>query len=202
MTTDSLQLDSTRLDMFLQDEQYDYDRELIGGSQNLLQWIISTITRWFNDLFDTVISEDAMTYILIGGGILLVVFLSWLYWRFRPRIFVNSDKEDALDYDMQEDTIYGIDFSKDIQRALSVGDYRQAMRLLYLQTLKYLEDTGQIHWLPSLTPDQYVRQVRQPAFTALSHHFIRVRYGNFQADAALFKEMQQLQSVIMKGGDA
>ena len=63
----------------------------------------------------------------------------------------------------------------DIKQALQSSDYRQAVRLRYLQTLKYLEDEGKIDWQPSKTPSQYVRQVNMPAFTTLSRHFINVR---------------------------
>jgi hypothetical protein len=41
-----------------------------------------------------------------------------------------------------------------------------------------------------------MRQVNNPAFTTMSHHFVRVRYGNFEASKELFDEMKELQSAL------
>ena len=97
-------------------------------------------------------------------------------------------------------SIYGVNFEADIKQALKAADYRQAVRLSYLQTLKYLEDTGKIEWQPSKTPSQYVRQVNMPAFSSLSRHFINVRYGNYEATAELYEQVKALQAEVMKGG--
>lgn len=73
-------------------------------------------------------------------------------------------------------------------------------RLLYLQTLKQLSDEKRIDWQLYKTPTQYVYEVRMPAFRQLTNHFLRVRYGNFEATEALFHVMQSLQEEVKKGG--
>ena len=52
--------------------------------------------------------------------------------------------KNKLPYEVEEDTIYGVDFSGGIADALSRSDYREAVRLLYLQTLKQLSDAARI----------------------------------------------------------
>jgi hypothetical protein len=47
---------------------------------------------------------------------------------------------------------------------------------------------------------QYMREVRDEAFSQLSRHFVRVRYGNFEATPELFEQMTALQGEILKGG--
>jgi hypothetical protein len=121
-------------------------------------------------------------------------------WKRNPQLFMKKEEE-GVDYDVEEDTIYGVDFDSEIRQALAAQDYRQAVRLLYLQTLKHLSDQGRINWQPSKTPMQYMRELELPAFSELSRHFIRVRYGNFGATEALFREMESLQREV-KGGDA
>ena len=98
------------------------------------------------------------------------------------------------------DTIYGVDFSGGIADALSRSDYREAVRLLYLQTLKRLSDEKRIDWQPYKTPTQYINEVRIPVFRQLTNHFLRVRYGNFEATEELFNSMKSLQEEIGKGG--
>ena len=189
---DTLQLDSAQLTVFQNDSRFDYDRELVGGSQNLLEWLTTVISEWLEETFNVLVDNDVVYYSLIGLGALLVLFLSWLVWKKNPKLFMRKE-EDPLDYDVQEDTIYGVDFEAGISEALSQKDYRQAVRLLYLQTLKQLSDAGHIDWQPSKTPSQYVREYGQKAFAELSQHFILVRYGNFEATEELFQEMRELQ---------
>ena len=74
------------------------------------------------------------------------------------------------------------------------------MRLLYLQTLKRLDEEGRIDWQLYKTPTQYIYEVKSPAFRQLTHHFLRVRYGNFEADETLFRTMRSLQDEVQKGG--
>ena len=109
-------------------------------------------------------------------------------------------RKNALPYAVEEDTIYGVDFARGIADALSRSDYREAVRLLYLQTLKQLSDEKRIDWQLYKTPTQYVYEVRMPAFRQLTNHFLRVRYGNFEATEALFHIMQSLQEEVKKGG--
>ncbi|MBS5638608.1 MAG: DUF4129 domain-containing protein, partial [Bacteroides sp.] len=47
-----------------------------------------------------------------------------------------------------------------------------------------------------------INEVRLPAFRQLTNHFLRVRYGNFEATEELFRTMQVLQEEIEKGGVA
>lgn len=189
---DTLQLDSTQLAVFQHDSRFNYDRELIGGSQNLLEWLTTVIREWLEDTFDVLVDNDVVYYSLIGLGVLLVLFIAWLVWKKNPKLFMRKEDE-PLDYDVQEDTIYGVDFEASIREALSRQDYRQAVRLLYLQTLKQLSDASHIDWQPSKTPSQYVREYSHKAFAELSSHFVRVRYGNFEATEELFQKMKELQ---------
>lgn len=80
-------------------------------------------------------------------------------------------RKNALPYAVEEDTIYGVDFVRGIADALSRSDYREAVRLLYLQTLKQLSDEKRIDWQLYKTPTQYVYEVRMPAFRQLTNHF-------------------------------
>lgn len=200
---DSLRLDSAQLAAFQQDPRYDYDRELVGGSQNFIEWLSTIISDWFEKTYNTLMDNEAVKFALVIVGLLVVAVIAWLVWKKGAKLFLRNAPGDALDYELEEDTIYGVDFDGDIRQALEQQNYRQAVRLVYLQTLKHLSDAGKIEWQPSRTPTQYVRQYGLPAFAGLSRRFIRVRYGNFQADEALYLEMKQLQQdIIEKGGQA
>ena len=103
----------------------------------------------------------------------------------------NSRDAKEEDNDGNE-TIYGIDFDAEIAKALAASNYRQAVRYLYLKTLRRLSDAGHINWQPSKTPSQYVYEVQRDEFRQLTQHFLRVRYGNFEATRELYDEMLRL----------
>ena len=200
MPLDSLQIDTLQLSAFQHDPQFDYDRELMGGSQNMLEWLMSVVNEWIAEALGAVTDQEFTYYLLVVLGVAVLALVAWFWWYKRPKLFVRSEKGDGLDYDVEEDTIYGVNFEAAIRHALDAHDYRQAVRLVYLQTLKYLEDEGKIEWQASKTPSQYVRQMNMPAFTKLSRHFINVRYGNFEATSEVYNHVTMLQSEIMRGG--
>ena len=85
---------------------------------------------------------------------------------------------------VEEDNIYGIDFPSTIDQALKVGNYREAVRLVYLQTLRHLSDAGKIDWQPAKTPSQYLNEYNGRPFHHLTTTFVRIRYGGYDADAS------------------
>ena len=206
MVSDSLLLDRQLLDALRNDSRYDYDRELVGGSQNLLEWLSSLVTEWLQKHIGVAIESDVTYYVLLVVGLLLIVLLAWLVWRRRHVVFSRKEKE-SLDFVLENDSIYGIDFETDIAQMRIEGNWRQAVRLVYLQTLRRMSDARRIDWQPAKTPAQYAVEADLVPFTELSLHFVRVRYGNFPADESLYQLFRALQtdidaSLATKGGDA
>ena len=153
-------------------------------------------------IFGSKFAEQYTEIVLAGLFILIVLLLIWFLYKKRPELFMRSGKK--LAYHVEEDTIYGIDFEKEISAAMLHNEYREAVRLLYLQTLKQLSDAEKIDWQPYKTPTEYTYELKANAlrtpFRELTNRFLRVRYGNFEATEVLFHEMQTLQREIMKGG--
>ena len=167
---------------------FDYNRELVGGGMTFTQWL----TMQLNELLDS----------LFGQAWVGVV--GWYLWRYHPGLFMWQEQKQEACEDT-EDTIYGIDFDAVISKALGREYYREAVRMVYLRTLKVLSDGGQIDWQPYKTPSQYVRELStssqlsssaataNPAvFRRLTTHFLRVRYGNFPATRELYDEVENL----------
>lgn len=196
---DTLVCDSAQLAAFRSDAAYDYNRELITPEINIFEWIRGQFGELLGKIFGSRFAEEYSGLIMICLAILLLLLIVWFVYKKRPELFMRSHKN-SLPYTVEEDTIYGVDFPKGIDEALSRRDYREAIRLLYLQTLKQLSDAERIDWQLYKTPTQYIYEVRLPAFRRMTNHFLRVRYGNFEATEELFREMQALQEEIEKGG--
>lgn len=197
---DTLVCDTTRLAAWQADPVYDYNRELLAPEVNIMEWLSNQVGKLFKSVFGSHFAQEYTEVILICLGLGFLALIVWLVYRKHPGLFMRSPKG-KLPYSVEEDTIYGVDFEKGISVAVSREDYREAVRLLYLQTLKQLSDAGRIDWQLYKTPTQYIYEVRGAAFRQLTNHFLRVRYGNFEADLPLFREMKDLQANIGKGGE-
>ncbi len=205
--TDTLTVDSTMIASWRSDAAYDYNRELMQSDFSVTEWLLEQIDWFLRTLFGSGNANDMRTTIWIIVGVLALVLVVYFFLHHRARMFAQSS-EAAVDYDVTEDTIYGIDFAAAIDRAMQSGNYREALRLIYLQTLKQLSDDGRIDWQPYKTPTQYVGEAYPhseekgggDAFREFTNHFLRVRYGGFEADLSLVERMQILQREIAKGG--
>lgn len=196
---DTLVCDTAKIVRWQSDSAYGYHRELITPEINLFEWIGKQFGEFLRKIFGSRFAVEYTETILIGLAIVILLLIIWLLYKKRPELFMRVSKN-TLPYTVEEDTIYGIDFPEGITEALSRQDYREAIRLLYLQTLKQLSDGGRIDWQPYKTPTQYLNEVRLPAFRMLTNHFLRVRYGNFRATEELFHAMQALQTDVAEGG--
>lgn len=200
---DTLVCDTARIATWQADPATNYNRELLTPEVNVLEWISMQVARLLQKLFGSEFAEEYTELILIGLVVVLLLLVVWFLYRKRPELFMRL-RRNRLDYQIQEDTIYGVDFEQEIATALQQEDYRSAIRLLYLQTLKQLSDAERIDWQPYKTPTEYLYEVKaegiRASFRLLTTGFLRVRYGNFDASEPLFREMQHWQAEIKKGG--
>ena len=121
---------------------------------------------------------------VLGFGAIVAIIVYTLYRH--PELLRWRSKKNAENdgYIVEEDNIYGIDFPSTIDQALKVGNYREAVRLVYLQTLRHLSDASKIDWQPAKTPSQYLNEYNGRPFHHLTTTFVRIRYGGYDADAA------------------
>ena len=212
---DSIPCDTTVLQRFVHDPDYYYDREIVPQAQQAMDdsdgysWFdrfIHWLDRMLTDRSDIETPEMGDTsvgraVIIILAAVIFVVAMYFLlrYLRNSKMLFWREKKSDDLDYELEEDTIYGIDFDADIKEALARGEYRAAVRLIYLKTLRQLNDDGRIEWTPHTTPSQYSRDLGNPQFTELTNSYIRVRYGGHNATAELCDELSALRQAVTAG---
>ena len=80
------------------------------------------------------------------------------------------------------------------EQLLASGDYKGAIRTLYLQSLKRLHDAGQITWKKDKTNADYLREMRlQPEFKlfrVLTQSFEIAWYGEFPVSAEAYQSVK------------
>lgn len=200
---DTIVYDSLTVAYWQGQPEYDYNRELITPEFDILAWLNLWVGRLLQKIFGSAFAEKYTAAVLVALFVVVLLLIIWFIYKKRPELFVRSKR--TLPYRVEGDTIYGVDFQKEIDSAISRKDYREAVRLLYLQTLKYLSDTGKIDWQLYKTPTEYIYEIKSDAlktpFRELTNRFLRVRYGNFEATIALYQEVQAFQKeLIAKGG--
>lgn len=209
MSADTLSCDSLSMLEWRSLDDFDYGRELVAPDFNVIQWVALKLNELFGDMFDFSVDERYVNVVWGVAGLVVAGVIAYMLYRYRMRLFGSIGKEKVL-YP-EEDTIYGIDFDAAIRSALDNENYHEAVRMVYLQTLRYLSDNEYINWQIFKTPTQYISEVKTDSFRMFTFHFIRVRYGNYDADVSLYETMLDLQDAIcqqnlpkdenQKGGD-
>lgn len=192
---DTLKTDSAMLNALRNNPDFGYSRELVQVKSSTWQWMSDRLAEWYQSLLNSVFPNENNWYLwlivaLVVIGIIIAIVV--VRNRYLLRLKENTDSG----YVVTDDTIYGIDFKQQIKSALGRDDYRTALRMIYLQTLKWLDDNHHIHWQPQKTPSQYVREYRCAPFNTLTTLFIRIRYGGFEADRALIDEALRMRTAV------
>ena len=103
--------------------------------------------------------------------------------------------EFSLNYSVSADDINVINFNESIENSIAKANYMLAIRLLYLQSLKFLTDKNIIDWKINKTNADYIKEMRshpqQSGFVLLTNVFDYVWYGNKKLGEEEFNKVYQ-----------
>ena len=172
------------------DYQYNYD-----AKPPTSPW--ARFREWFwrkvNEFFSSKAYKSLWQYVIL---LAIAVAVIWLLIKADVLAFMFPKKaQDApLDYENLGENIHEINFETAIEEAVTQRNFRLAVRLLYLQTLKRLTDANLIAWKPDKTNRQYVYEMANSPFHAdfeyLTTQFEFVWYGDFPVDEARFQQVK------------
>ena len=139
---------------------------------------------WFKILF----------WILLIGG--FVALLVWFLATGNVFLFRKSSKpvtEDRMNEEPTED-IFELNFEKEIQKAIDAANYRMAVRLMYLRTLRDLSLRDLIAYTHEKTNSDYLMQLAGSPyyknFFRLTRSFDYTWYGQFPLSKDSFSHIQ------------
>jgi hypothetical protein len=131
-------------------------------------------------------------FLMIGAFIALIV---WFLSSSNIRLFRRHQKN--IDGTLEEpvtENIFELDFEKELAKAIAAGDYRMAVRLMYLRTLRQLSDRQLINYTHEKTNTDYLFQLSGTtyyhSFFRLTRNFEYTWYGGFPLTAATFERMR------------
>ena len=201
---DTIIYDSVKIAEYQADKRFDYNSQLGVPEMNLMETIFRWLTRMLNRFFANDTAEGIAQGLLIAFLIITVLFVIYFIYKKRPELFTR-EKKSLLPYEVEQENIYRIDFEKRLAEALAAGDFRTSIRMLYLQTLRFVADKQWIDWQIYKTPTEYIYELKpaglKTPFRDFTNRFLQVRYGNFRATRELFDAMCSLRDELKKGGE-
>lgn len=130
-------------------------------------------------------------YILLIGLILFVIYRIIVV----NRLFVMAPARLPEEETDSEASIDDNELDRRIGEAIAAKEYRPATRLLFLQTLRSLNNKGWIRYHAQSTNEDYLRQLRQhrsgDEFRFLLYLYEYVWYGEFRLSETQFEQVQQ-----------
>lgn len=181
--------DAEKVEKLRTQEDFQY-YEAIPEGESLWERLKRRFQNWLREaLYEGRASGlwEALLYIAIAGAIVFIVIK--MQKVDNGSLFGRRADSMATPYDVFEENIHEMDMKALIAEAVGERNYRKAVRLHYLQSLKFLTNGGLIEWKPGKTNRSYIheipnQQVRRE-FEQLTGMFEYVWYGG----AALSDEL-------------
>lgn len=180
------------IDVYKQDPQFQYEK-LKEPALSLWQrfWI------WVWDLVDRIMSNPGgratVNTILILLAIAAIIFFVLKLVGDRSQLFGGKGSR-GLPYTVGTEDIHAISFDEAIQQALAAENYRLAVRLVYLHSLKLLSDRSLIDWKPGKTNTAYLQELQQhstyDAFQRLTSEFELAWYGGEEVSREHYQDIE------------
>ncbi len=134
---------------------------------------------------------NALLWLLIIGGFGALVI--WYLGNSNIRLFQRNRKmkdTDATEMEEMPEDIFKIPYQRELDKAIAAGNYRLAVRLLYLSLLKQLADKGRIRYRQESTNSDYLAQLYKTPlyndFFRLTRHYEYSWYGQFPVSEQIF----------------
>jgi hypothetical protein len=134
--------------------------------------------------------------LLLGGVAALIFFILKSQGINVLNIFQRKSAATPIPYSEFFEDINEINFDLEIENAVAKHNYRFAVRLLYLKSLKRLSDAGLIKWQIDKTNSNYISELtneeQRAAFKLLTLQFEYVWYGEFLIDGQVYTNINTL----------
>lgn len=171
------QIPDTALNELRKDKAFWYANEVFKKKQAKQEQSFTA-----QPLFQTIL------WIIIITG--FVVFLFMYLANSNISLFRRSSVVNVNEEEIEETDIFSIEYQKEIGAAINSGDYRLAVRLLFLQLLRNLSDRNIIQYKSDSTNMDYLLQLRTTnlysGFAWLARNYEYSWYGHFDIDKEKF----------------
>jgi len=134
--------------------------------------------------------QEYLGYIIALAAVIIVILV--LNKSKLNGLFYNRKEERISSFKEIKEDINEIDFDISISEAIVKKDYRIAVRLHYLKTLKLLADKNLIDWKTNKTNHNYIKELKEielkKPFEELTNLFEWIWYGELPVEESFFEE--------------
>ncbi len=127
---------------------------------------------------------QTLLWIVIIGG--FATFLILYLHNSNIGLFRRTATISQGETDLEDSDIFSINYQKEIDKAVEAGNYRLAIRLMFLRLLRNLSDKNIIQYKQDSTNFDYIMQLRStamyPDFSRLTRNYEYSWYGQFAID--------------------
>ena len=157
------------------------------------RWFFMHLSEFFGGASRSGLLEIIIYAVFIGAGIFII-------FRFLDIDLASMVKRSpaATPMHMREgitENIHELNFEQEISQAVQQQNFKKAVRLVYLASLKRLTDAGLLKWEPGKTNSQYQRELKSAGFIksfgSLGYYFEYAWYGDFPVDEQLYRQVEQ-----------
>ena len=176
------------------DEDFNYaEAPTIGES------LWSRFWRWVGEFIVNMIGKMATTdwgnillYLLAMAVLIIIVMAVLKVDAFR----ILSGSDSGVAKGVFHENIHEMNFEELLQDAIAKRDFRNAVRLVFLQSLKILADKQHIDWQPGKTNHDYLDEVQaldvKQGLGQLSYYFDYAWYGGFAISENQYQRVRSI----------
>jgi hypothetical protein len=196
--------DPEKLENMRRHKDFQYFEE-VSPDETFWQRLQYKLKQWLNKLFykgQTSGFWEVVIYLFIIATIVFVIIK--MQQVDVPGLFGRKTKTEATPYTVLEENIHELDLKALIEEAEAQREFRKAIRLHYLQSLKKLTDANIIQWKPGKTNRCYSTEIQYPhirqEFEQLTSMFEYVWYGGAALGGDFFEnakhEFEQFDNLL------
>lgn len=193
--------DEEKRKVLLDDPAYLYGRDKIEANKNQRD-NAGAQNRANKGLWDFLFRDRAIGFnvaeiLLYIMGILGILFFILTFLKVDVRgVFSKKAKQIPVNFEDLGENLAELDFEGLIRQARTKGDYRAAVRLVFLETLNLLTTEGHIRWKINKTNQDYLAELRtsrfREEFTDLTRSYEYVWYGDYDINEQGFDAMEKI----------
>lgn len=193
------EIEVQRFDQNLLDEFHSNDEFLYNlppeNRPNYLKVLFQKFFEWLVFIFGNEVVAWLVIVLLLIIGVIGLGFAFYGIFGIGKTIPIFNQEDGSIDYVVKEENIHEINFPDEIETSVVQKNYKKAIRLIYLYSLKLLTDQEIIDWQSAKTNHDYVYEIQNELFRnnfeKVCYYFEYVWYGDFAANAMHYKEISQ-----------
>jgi hypothetical protein len=184
--------DDNLLQKLKQDRDFQYDR-LVEPVKSIWEKFWDWVWGQIAQIMRTKQGRTTVWSVLFVLGAAAIVFFIVKVMGMNKEGLFGRSSGNSLPYTTTGEDINNIAFDEAIRAAIDNRNFRLAIRLLYLQSLKHLSDRGYIDWQINKTNFDYISEVSdkpwQSLFKKLTYNFEYTWYGEMNVADEDFRNL-------------